>query len=428
MPDERVSQPLDVWQFQEATLPDKFEGYLDRSRYSVIKTLRGLSQADEDVQGAMRDLVVLANPGFTMQYEGGTRAQANAERVTNQLLERVYGQGGGIDGLVNNQIQEVYLTGVSSLEWFPMPSRREVLDVAIVPAEQIDIKYNQEEGYKYYQRHAIMNNESLNLRTYIYNAHQTSGDSPYGIPVAISAIHSLQEKYNLLKDYEAIRKKLKRGAFVMLTLPKPQPHEVGAESLASDKYQENLAKHVTSAVTLALKGAENGMMVSLEGSEAQAISVDENTSGFGDLNLSNQLRVWSALATLPFMRGHMDSTTEALAKVVYPILLATAKNMRITVKRSIEFGLNLHLQLNGIPAQVEMVFEEPSNPFELEHEQALETEAARDTTLSKLLGRGYLEKVADKHDVEAPDEAEVTADDDGDDADTDDEIDDADTS
>lgn len=367
-----------------------------RSRQDVIAQCRAATVTDSDAGGAKRDLLALANPGYTLQFTGSDRAKAQAKRAVDALETRL-GDFRSWDELINHQLGEAYEAGAASLEAYPYPSRAGVAGVEVVPAEEVTI-LRQGDTRVYRQ---VTYGADLDPRTYIYSAYGQRGRDPHGTPGLVSALTELERKVKLIDGADKIMRLMADGAFLQLGVPKPTPAELGLTTEQDPGYIEALTNWYAAYVQIATQAREYGVMVTQDGVDAKAIPITGNVQGISQLQDVNNLRLWSGLMTLPFMRGKNESTTQALAEVVYPILLSHATNLQLVVKPVIEFVMNLDLRLAGIPASVEVDFKEPPNPFLESHAKAALAQAQADQAYAQVLGDEYVRQVAARHDLDA---------------------------
>lgn len=99
-----------------------------RSRQEVIHLCRDACQKDSDAAGAKRDIIALANPGYSLEFTGSDRAKAQAKRELDALEKRL-GDFRGWDELINYQLGEPFEAGAGSLEAYPFKSRSGVAGV-----------------------------------------------------------------------------------------------------------------------------------------------------------------------------------------------------------------------------------------------------------------------------------------------------------
>lgn len=375
--------------------------YAERDRLSAIADCRRACLEDADAGGAQQDIVALANPpltdgtpGVRVTFEGSSSAQARAERETNALLDRLHL---AFPELVNNRIREIYEAGASALEWYPNRSRTGVLGVELIPPEELTPR--RQGDVRQWQQNNVTG--PLNPVTFVYSAFGTHGRDEYGTPAMISALGELERKANITLGVDKVIRLLAQGVFLKIGVPKPTLKELGVTSEEDPAYLDAMADHYTSYVETAASARDLGIAAFEDGTNMDVVPLTGNVNGLSNLEEMNALKVWSGLLTLPFMRGKMDSTTQALAQVVYPIQLANAMAIRQTAVRSLEFGLNLNLRLAGIPARASLAFQEPPNPFVLDRARAALTQAQTDRAYLDLYGEPYLRWAAERDGFDA---------------------------
>lgn len=365
------------------------QGLNGRSREDVIRACRDACVGDTDAAGARRDMLALANPGYTLQFTGSERAVRQAQREIDDLETRL-GDFRSWDELINHQLGEAYEAGAASLEAYPTPSRSGVAGVEIVPAEEVTIL--REGNARLYRQ--VLYGADLDPRTFIYSAYGLRHRDPHGTPALVSALVEIERKVKLIDGADKIMRLMADGAFLQLGVPKPTLAELGMVSEQDPGYLDALRAFYTSYVQIATQAREYGVMVTQDGVDAKAIPITGNVQGVGQLQDVNNLRLWSGLITMPFMRGKNENTTQALAEVVYPILLSHAGNLQLVVTPVIEFVMNLHLRLAGIAASVAITFKPPPNPFLESHAKASLLGAQTDAIYIAQLGDEYVRVVA----------------------------------
>lgn len=378
---------------------DQFKGYPRDSRTRIIRVFRKLAQSDDDVAGAIRDITSLAITPFTWELAGSEGAQAQAEVALEAWRRTVFPTG--LSGLAKHQAREAYITGATSLEWVPQPDARGVLRAEPVPTEEIRITRDGDGEREYRQAPAAYDPVLLDPRTYHYGPLQLDGNSNYGVPAMISALTVLARKGELSKGEERLINAAAKIALVTASVTPPAPADFGLAK-GDPKYQERLQAYMREVAELIASGSERGLYAHPNTVELETTNVNQNLQGATDITERNQKLIWSGLGTQPFMRGDM-SANYALAKVIYPTMLAFAEDLRGTVADQLEFGMNLHLQLQGIPAQAWLVFQEPPNPFRLDDAQAAKAEAETDELMLKLIGDAWLPKLSSRWDVTVDD-------------------------
>lgn len=385
-----------------------YAGYPGEDRKRLTEILRGLGQRDDDVSGTLGDYLAIANPGHTLEFVGGARAIKLARVELDSLLGRLYPEGGGLDGLINNQIAELMFSPASSLEWYPTAQRDGVAGVAVVPAETVLCRRDARSGQIQHEQQVGSENILLDPLTYCYAPLQTSGSSPHGLPMFLSALEALDRKRRLTDVTDRVIDLMQEIAFVAAEIPMPTPQDLGVTSHTDPLYEQRKRLWFETAIGLIVDRAKRGVVVGPTGTKFSVTNVTHSLNGIPEVMQENNRRAWSALGSTSFMRGQMDGATEALARVVYPMIEARATNIQAVLARQVEFGLNLHLRLRGIPATVYVRFGAAQSGFALTDAQ---TEKARMETAEigkRVFGKAYARRaantfdLADNEDTQAP--------------------------
>ncbi|MDO4264392.1 MAG: hypothetical protein Q4C67_09355, partial [Deinococcus sp.] len=196
-------------------------------------------------------------------------------------------------------------------------------------------------------------------------------------------------------------------ALVAVGLPVPTPEELGAYGPEDPLYAERKAEYFSEAADLVMKEAEKGLFVGPVGTEFEIQNITHSLAGLPDVIKENNRQAWTALGTTGFMRGSMDSTTEALAKIVYPMVEARATNIQQVLARQLEFGVNLNLRLKGINATAYVKFQQAESAFQQAEAEAFLTEMQAHEIGKRLAGKAYARRFADTLDLS--DEEDVHA-------------------
>ncbi|MDP9763851.1 hypothetical protein [Deinococcus enclensis] len=393
MPKGRVSRTLADGGWTWFWSPSTFGA---RGRREAIALCRDATVTSADASGAMQDLVALANPpgndgtpGVRVEFEGSDSAKARAEREIQRLLDRLHLP---LHEIVNHEIREAYQAGGSSLEAFPNRSRTAVQGLEFIPPEELTLR-RQGDVREYWQDG---NTRPMHPDTFVYTPYGTRGRDELGTPAMVAALTELERQAAITLGIDKVIRLIAQGVFLEISAPKPTLKELGLESEQDPQYLDALADHYAAYLDTVTQARDLGVAAIEDGATVKAVPLTGNVGGLSDLEEMNALKVWSGLLTLPFMRGKMDSTTQALAQVVYPIQLAHAANLRQTAARSIEFALNLHLRLAGVPARAALSFTEPPNPFRLDHANAAKAQAEVDEKYAALYGEPYIEWAAER--------------------------------
>ena len=382
---------------------DEFAGYPNDTRSRLIRVLRGLSESDDDVSSTLGEYISLVNGGYTWDFQGGARAIRNAQAATADFEQRLYPEGGGLSGLINNQSAELCVAGASSLEWVPARNRRSVERVEVVPGEEIRIRRDPGTRELVYTQVGRGEQLILNPLTYRYVAASARGRSPYGLPLFLAALFALDRKRQLSDSEQRVINLMARSALITASAPVPTPQQVGCRDENDPNYPAAVSAHFSRIADLITAGSANGLYLAPrfgdQPIEIEATPITQSVAGLSDITNSNQLRVWNALRTLPFLRGKMDSTTQALAQVVIPLVHAHAIHGQSVHAAVIAYGANLNLRLQGIPATAELKFAPPRSPYQLDEATALLRRSEAHTKLAALFGPAWAQAAMREFDV-----------------------------
>jgi hypothetical protein len=360
-----------------------------------------LAQYDDDAAGTLRDQQILVNPGFKLEFaKTNKRTEAQARKEIEAWEKRVF--QGGFNALINNQVREVFVTGASSVEWVPEKNRKGVRLAVPVKAEDISIRV-EEDGNVYEQVGVGPEPIELHPLTYRYVPVQTEGSSPYGIPQMLPAMFGLDRKFALLDAEKRVINLMAHSALVKGSIPKPTPRELGLNTVNDPGYQDKLAAYVNQVADLLMQGSENGLYLGLATDngkvEIDAVPLNQSGQGTKDIVAGNQKRVWSALGTMGYLRGELDTAAFAISKITQPMIQAFAEHTRLPIALQVEYGMNLHLRLCGINATAWLHFDEPADAFRLENAQAEKAEMETDEKGKKLFGAAYYPRAARRWDI-----------------------------
>ncbi|THF88395.1 hypothetical protein E7T09_04095 [Deinococcus sp. KSM4-11] len=404
-PNARVSRDPTDYAGLLSYFEEQLVGYPNDSRRRLVLVLRALAESDDDVAGSLSDLQALCGAGYTIDYTGGNRASKQAQQELDAWALGLYPEGGGLTGLIANQVAELTLAGASSCEWYPERSRRGVAGVAVIPAEEIRIRRDPATQALIHEQAAVGGAITLNPRTYLYAAARTTGRSPHGVPLFIAALFALDRKRQLLGAEQRVINLMARSALVHAKVPIPTPQELGLASEDDPGYADAVSAFFAEVADTIVSSAESGVYIGPDKTDITVVPLTQTAAGAPEITKGNQKRVWSGLKTLPFLRGEMEHTTQALAQVTLPIVHAQAIALQQTIARQLEFGMNLHLALRGIPAQAWVKFTPPATPYQLDDATAFLRRAEGHTKLAALFGPAWAQVAMREYDITPEDAA-----------------------
>jgi len=331
--------------------------------FEMLGTLKHFWLFNPDLSQYVANIVHLGNPGHTLAV--AAKNDAAAEAAVNRLNEsasRLYPNGIGVDGLLNQYLTSIAWSGAVSSEDAVNLAGRRVEKVVIVPVEQIRFRYNK--GLDTYEPYQRANNLAaragsepglikLNPETYKYFAHSTVDNSPYAKPPATAAVEAiLSGQRPIMENLQSMAQKVGLMGLISASVvpPPKKPNETDAE------YHSRASSYLK-RVRDALKNVTNGMLVTFRDQRIEHTPVTTGAAGVYDLNRISEEQVFSGTGSQPAFHGRTDSTTETFADVVYYLLTAQVQGMQRVAKRRQEATYRLDLRLGGLEVDgVSLVF------------------------------------------------------------------------
>lgn len=327
--------------------------------FEMLAVLKRLWLFNPDVSQYVANIVNLGNPGHTVTVEAGSdQAAASAADRLNESAARLYPNGMGVDGLLNQYLTSVAWSGAISSEDVVNFAAARVEKVVLVPVEQIRFRYNPDtDSYDAYQRPASFIGAAardmrttlglipLNPETYHYYSLSTVENSPYAKPPATAAVEAILEGQKpLMENIRFMAQKIGLMGLVSASVL-PPPKRPGE---SEGEYQIRAQAYLRTVKT-ALDGNFNkGLLVTFRDQKIEHTPVTTGAQGVYDVNRMSEEQVFSGLAAMPGFHGRTDATTETFADVVYYLLTAQVAQMQRIVKRRQEQTYRLDLRLGGI--------------------------------------------------------------------------------
>lgn len=367
--------------------------------WDMLACLKKLWLYNPDFSQYVANIVNLGNPGHSLQVDAANDsiAESTVARL-NEAASRIYPQGMGVDGLINQYLTSIAWSGAISSEDVVDFGGRRVQKVVLVPVEQIRFLYNKEtDSYDAYQKSSnwLRRNDGgraargpsgvlglipLNPETYKYYPIQTVENSPYAKPPATAAVEPIVNMQKpIMENIGFIARKVGLLGLVAVSVAQPnkKPNETESE------WQTRCAKYIAD-VNAALDGNFNkGLVTTFRDQKVEHTSVTGDANGVYDLNRLSEEQVFSGMGAMPGFHGRTDSTTETFADVVYNLLLAQMSNMQRPVKRRMEQTYRLELLLAGVMVEgVSLTFNKAHSRNALQDAQTKRSEL--DTVIEKV--------------------------------------------
>jgi len=340
--------------------------------FELLPILSALCLYNPDYSQTTANFVTQANTGHDLLIDSDSDALIDrAVEDLNATAERLW-SGSGVDGLVNQLLRQVIVTGALSAEVVAEAGLSRVESAVLVPTSTIRFKRDEFGEPIPYQKASMFTQASteglirLNPLTYRYLPLYTEEDNPYGIPPFLAALEPTTIQTIINKNIKFIAKKMGILGFidVIVTPPPKNPNE------SQDAYTDRCNKHneqVANSITE--ENYSDGMLI--HGPEIQTRL--DNIGQGGGQGTSSQIGIISHIEQLvcsglgidPAMLGRSYSTTETYAGIVYRKMTIQAQHMRQLVKVFLEHTYRLEAILQGFDeVGIEVQFEENA-PFDL---------------------------------------------------------------
>lgn len=383
---EGIELPDDGRSSVESTLSGRIGGFIDNLGtvspiidFELLAALKRLWLFNPDLSQYVSNIINLGNTGheIVVNASNSQRAEAALTRL-NEAAARLYNNGAGVDGLINDYIAQIAWSGaLSSEDVVNFPARR-VEQVVLVPAEQIRFRYIDGEYVPYQQPGSLASlNRSplglirLNPETYHYYALQRVENSPYAKPPASAAVAALVgPQADMVENIKFIAQKLGILGLVSVacTPPPRKPNESESE------YQSRAKSYLSSVRKSLDSNFVKGLLVTFRDQKIDHTNVASDARGAYEVWRINEEQAMSGMAMPPAFFGRTDSTTETYAGVVYHLLTSQVHNVQRLPKRRQEATYRLDLRLAGIEVDgVSFAFNRSHALKPLEEAQAEQT-------------------------------------------------------
>lgn len=351
----------------------------------MIPWIRKLLIVNSSLSMAVLDAVQLCNTGYRIEFnEEVTGEEARKMRLHLEEVSKNWGAGtAGLFGLINKNIFQIFIGGVSSTEWVPKKDLSGVHSMALIRPEEIRVAYNPSTGkFEYYQRvNRINQNQSktsrepvdlvkLNPLTYKYFELINDLEEPIGIPPFLSALQDLKTQKTILDNIGLVSDQYGLLGFLEVLLKKPGKKE-GESDLAYQKRLTTGARMVKDSV---MGGLKDGVVVGYKDDhEFDFKSVTKNTTGLNDIFDINHRMVSNGLLSSPAFQGGAVGGSETHINIIFTKMLSQMENIQNIVKANIEYGLWLELTLAKFKfSSVKLVFKESTITDQLKTQQVEE--------------------------------------------------------
>lgn len=355
--------------------------------FEVLLHMELIARYNPDMSQAVENIRTLSNSGHELFVDGSSEgAKKKAKEYLEEQSKKINKNNGGIDGLVDKLLWQAAVFGCMCGEWILNEELTEVMDFVDINPKSIRFWWDDDEmysGWAPYQEvkpeqaaQAEANGQKvrqkrfvrLNPITFHYFAFDAPSNNPYGTPPFISALRNIAIQEDMMENMSKIVKKM--GLLGMIDLSIEPLNKRRNES------DEEFASRATSFLEAYAQAAEDmvneGGLAHFSDMEVKTSSITGNAAGATNIFKQNEEQVFSGLKSMPSVQGRSYSTTETYAGVAYDIIIRNTWRYQRSVKRMIESGYWLMLDLAGIKAsKIQINFNPNKTLHRLQNAQAL---------------------------------------------------------
>jgi len=362
--------------------------------WDILDYIELLATYNPDYSQAVDNVRTLANSGHELMVDAGSDLQKRkAKEYLETLAQTVQASHGGIDGLINKLLDQAATYGAMCGEWVLDDDLTTVLDFADINPKTIRFFWDEDiQQYAPYQKVALSVADArkragqevrngcirLNPITFHYFAFDAEPESPYGTPPFVAALMNIGIQKDMIANMSQIVKKI--GLLAMIDVSVEQLQPLPGES--DEDFAARASAFLESYVDATEDMVRDGGLVHYNDVEVKTQSMAGNAAGATNIFKQNEELIFSGLKSMPSVQGRSYSTTETYAGVAYDIIIRNTKKYQQAVKRMIEAGYRLALDLQGLRVDsVKIQFNENKTLNRLQMAQSLAMEIKNELTL-----------------------------------------------
>ncbi|MBA4543985.1 hypothetical protein H1164_13935 [Thermoactinomyces daqus] len=341
-----------------------YDGLIKRDELrqkNIIETLRLIRDINPDASMAIWNFLRLSNQGHTLECVKPTGSPDKTGLAYLNDLSRRIGKlyAGGTDQLVNVLNLSGFTQGALALEIELNEKLDDVVDFHAIDPSSLDFRRNEVGEVELVQRQSDGTYKVLNQEQIFYYPIDPDIGDPYGRSPILPILQIVFFQVEVLRDLKAVAHHQGHARFdisiaekaIMENLP-PSIIAQGPDAVRAfvmnyiyeieqgfkDLQPDDNFFHPDS-VTVSMVGGTNG----------QSIDVTQI------IDVINQ-QVVTALKQLPILLGRNEGTTETHGSIQWQIYVAGIESIRRGVKRILEQGYNLALQIQGRQSKAKITF------------------------------------------------------------------------
>jgi hypothetical protein len=379
----------------------------------LLEVLEYLAAYNHDVGYAVDNIVSLANTDYTLEFVDGISDETMTAAMThiNDKIDTWYNFADGINSMNNDFLTQLAITGAISGEFVVCPDLSGIDQIVRVNPKNIKFIFDKEtESFHPVQQSGLIGLRTvdaqgyipLNSTTYKYIAMRRFKESPYALPLFLSALESIGIQKDMLTNLAFVMKKLGMLGFMEVLMDIPERSQNESEAAFKIKINEHLA----AASKEAGKGVSNGLVVGFKGQhEFKHNETKGNAQGANEIYNLNEQNLMAGLKQAPEMLGRQFNTSETFGRVLLAKFSSQIDNFQRAYASFLKAAFNLELILSGIAITNIIKSVEFEKPMLGDAVRAEEAQAKKIANLDTLYNQGVIsqEVRAQRLGEEAPD-------------------------
>lgn len=295
------------------------------------------------------DMQQLAGTGHEVTVIGAREKDVNlAQTYLNQFARRIRPELGGLPGVINESLMQLFSGGAISQEWEVLFENTQKTRGGVVAVHRVDIptlllEYNNRlKRYIPYQEQDDGGKKALKYPTYQLQVMRALTPVPYPIPPFLSALAEMDRLSNALASIDKAIKKL--GLIGLIALQVKKPIRMFFETELA--YQTRLKAYLGNIHSVLMQGMQDGIVTHYDPIETPKM-----------LNFSGEIN--NSVAIMKFIQSRLrqglgDWLSEDKARasswvaIFYEKMLSKLQHTQGLVSSVLETGILLHLLLKGL--------------------------------------------------------------------------------
>lgn len=290
----------------------------------------------------MLSTIALGNPGHNLEIETDNESRAKeALSLCNDLAARCFPRSSGADGLINGMLSQSARSGGMCCEWAPDKKITRVERAYLPPVRTIRFRRKADGTLEMGQ---LQNSIFVPLSPLQVSFHAVyfEDESPYPIPPVLAALQRLGNHKKVMEHIETWFNKLSAMGFLSLVAERPE--NMGE---TEEVYRAKCASQLTELSEVVKANLSSGIVLSYDDMTATFNNTNAGAGGAKQIAQLIDEDMFAGLGRDPVMFGRSFSRSETWSKVAYEELTVEIKNIQQGVKRSLEHGHRLNLDLQG---------------------------------------------------------------------------------